>query len=318
MRGSPIYQVQTLWEQSGINRIGTSKHQAKQQARAAGSRTWGDLGRELGVHSYGTADAYRDVWIAVLKHARANFGVRDIERLSGEIIGSFLSRKIEEEVALATYKQYAAACGKLEAVLNLFANKQRGSVARNPYDFREQIDATREIARAELRRFEDSRAYDNPQGLVAALELPSFQLAARLQLLGGPRVREVSLVREGQCRGFGRDPLTGSAKGWFEVEGKGGKRTTVGIPVRLYEALWQEIGAHGVFHLCADRYRRALQRAAVETGQDYQGSHGLRWNYARNRLNELQRYGLVFEEAMQQVSRELGHERATITLHYCQ
>jgi hypothetical protein len=319
MRGSPVYQVKTLWEQSGVNRIGTSKHQAKQLARDAGAKTWGDLGRELGIHSYGTADAYRDVWIAVLAHARAHFGVRDIERLSSDIISSFLSGKVEEEVALATYKQYAAACSKLETALNLYYQKPWPGFLRNkPYDFREAIEATREIARAELRRFEDSRAYDHPGALIAALELPSFQLAARLQLLGGPRVREVSLVREGQCRGLGRDQLTGSAKGWFEVEGKGGKRTTVGIPVRLYETLLEELGTHGVFRISADRYRRALQRAALESGQVYQGSHGLRWNYARNRLNELQRHGITFEQAMQQVSRELGHERATITLHYCQ
>jgi integrase len=319
MRGSAVYQVQTLWAQSGINRIGTAKHCAKQVAREAGARTWGDLGRELGIHSYGTADAYREVWVAVMRHARVHFSVRDIECLQDEIIGSFLAGKIEEEIALATYKQYAAACGKLESALNLYHQQRSPEVSKEKkYDFREAIDATREIARVELRRFEASRAYDYPVALIAALDNPHFQLAARLQLLGGPRVREVSLIKADQCRGRWPDPLTNGNKGWFAVEGKGGKRTTVGIPSRLYDALLQEIELHGAFRICADRYRRALQRAAAESGQDYQGSHGLRWNYARNRLNELQRHGLVFEEAMQQVSRELGHERATITLHYCQ
>lgn len=319
MRGSPVYQVQTLWAESRINRIGESKHQAKQLARAAGARTWGDLGRELAIHSYGTADAYRHVWVAVMKHARTHFGVRDIEHLTGEIIGSFLGRKIEEEIALASFKQYAAACSKLETALNLYRQKLfPGFCKQKPYDFRAEIDATREIARAELRRFRDSRAYDNPQGLITALDQASFRLAARLQLLGGPRVREVSLIKADQCRGMWPDPLTGRENGWFGIEGKGGKRTTVGIPLGVYEELLKDIGARGMFQICVDSYRRALQRASAETGQAYQGSHGLRWNFARARLNELQRHGLVFEQAMQQVSRELGHERATITLHYCQ
>jgi hypothetical protein len=63
MRGSPVGQVTQIWRNSGVNQIGQSKHAAKETAREAGAESWHDVGKSLGVHSYKTADLYRDVWI---------------------------------------------------------------------------------------------------------------------------------------------------------------------------------------------------------------------------------------------------------------
>ena len=63
-------------------------------------------------------------------------------------------------------------------------------------------------------------------------------------------------------------------------------------------------------------YRKDLQRAANLRGQKYHGSHGLRWNFARERFHNLMENGYTYEQALAQVSRELGHERADITKHY--
>jgi hypothetical protein len=63
-------------------------------------------------------------------------------------------------------------------------------------------------------------------------------------------------------------------------------------------------------------YREAIKEAAEKTEQDYTGSHGLRWNFAVERMEELQGTGMTYEERLQEVSWEMGHERADITLHY--
>jgi hypothetical protein len=64
------------------------------------------------------------------------------------------------------------------------------------------------------------------------------------------------------------------------------------------------------------QYRLALKIAASKSGQQYCGSHGLRWNYAQERFVALQQSGLTREEALVQVSHEMGHSRGDITEHY--
>jgi hypothetical protein len=60
------------------------------------------------------------------------------------------------------------------------------------------------------------------------------------------------------------------------------------------------------------------KEAAEHSQQAYQGSHGLRWNYAQNRTVELLKYGFSFTHAEQIVGWEMKHERASITQHYLQ
>jgi len=65
-----------------------------------------------------------------------------------------------------------------------------------------------------------------------------------------------------------------------------------------------------------DVYRQALKDAAQASGQQYNGSHGLRWNYAQSRMAEERAKGTYERDALSMVSRELGHFREDITLHY--
>jgi len=315
MRGSPVYQVEQLYKKSGINQIGQSKHRAKMQSRKAGRLTWSDLSASLGIYSYATADAYREVWIQVFEFARESFGIKSILDLTGDMVKDYLEVRIEDGVALNTYTLHAAACQKLEVALDLF-DRQIGDIKKpRKYLFVKKIDATRPTARHELKDFEGSRAYDDPEVMIAALVDDKFSLAAKIQLYGGPRVREVSLIRRTQLRGVKNDPHTGEEKGYFEIQGKGGKMTLVGVPIETYKAL-HDMTLKKDFRFNPTTYRRALKVAAEATGQKYNGSHGLRWNFARERKGELQENGLFHEEAMQEVSRDMGHERPSISSHY--
>ncbi len=79
MRGSIVSQVQALYKLSGIARIGHSKYKAKELARSS-------IGKRLGIYSYSTADAYRDVWKQLLSYAksRVEFCTREISQLNGK------------------------------------------------------------------------------------------------------------------------------------------------------------------------------------------------------------------------------------------
>lgn len=310
MRGSVVYQVQQVFQ--AVNEIGASKHAAKEEARAEGAATWHQVGKELGVYSYSTADAYRDVWRACLGFAKENLGIKDIEKLSGEAVRAFLDSKIDQGVARATFGQYAAACEKLEVALNRFSEQH--STGRE-YQFSSDIQAARDAA-VSLERFEGSRAYADPDRLVQAVAGERYNLAAALQREGGARISEINHVNHGQLQGLRGDRHTGELKGWVHVEGKGGKEREIGVSPATYARLEKAVAAGTRFEFDKDAYRVELKQAAARTGQEYEGSHGLRWSWAQERHAELQERGMTYEQSLTQVSQEMGHERGDITEHY--
>jgi integrase len=121
--------------------------------------------------------------------------------------------------------------------------------------------------------------------------------------------------RQGQ--GICTDPHTGQSKGWLEVKGKGGKVREIGVSPATYSRLEKAV-AHGggLFRTNEDNYRTKLKAAAVASGQSYEGSHGLRWSWAQDRHQELQREGFTYEQSLTIVSKEMRHERSDITCHY--
>lgn len=312
MRGSINYQVHQIFDV--LNRIGQSKHRAKEEARSAGARTWAEVGAKIGVFSYATADAYRDVWKHLFEHAKSEYGVKDIERIENQHVVSFLERKVDEGVARASFDQYAAACAKLEQALTTYAEQNETG---REYDF--DLKAVRKVGAKELGgRSKVSRAYAAPDRLVAAVQGSNFYLASLLQRNGGARVKEISEIRQNQLKGIWKDSQTSNEKGWFEVVGKGGKKRLVGVSPEIYRQLSTKIAGadDGRFEITGDNYRYALKRAAAQTRQDYEGTHGLRWSWAQERHAKLQERGLTYEQALSQVSREMGHERGDITEHY--
>ncbi len=309
MRGSVAHQVHQVFET--VKEIGTSKHEAKSLARAGGAVTWHEIGKEMGVKSYATLDAYRDVSKDCFRYAKEELGVKDIEKLSGEDVKAFLESKINDGVAHATLSQYAAALEKLEVALNRYAEQ---TVTGRTYQFSKEISEAR-AAGKELDRFEGSRAYQNPVSLVAAVKGENFRLAAAIQQEGGARVPEANHIKPASLLGIRPDSQTGQVKGWIKVQGKGGKIREVGVQPETYARLEKE-AANGRFEFKTEAYRNELKAAAAASGQKYEGSHGLRWSWAQNRHAELQRNGKSYEQTIGQVSREMGHERADITEHY--
>lgn len=312
MRGTTFKQIERLYERSGINAIGASKHTDKEAAREGGAQTWQEIGREVRIYSYGTADTYRDVWRSAFDHAKSEHGIKDVEKLTPEAVQSYLESRVEQGVAHSTYQKEAAALGKLEQALNRYAEAHgRG----NSYDFRAAISETRAEA-SSLSRFDSSRAYADPRGVVDAISNRDHQITAAVQLESGSRIHEASLIKPDQLQGYRADPTTGEQKGVIAYQGKGGKIGDHLVSKDTYQAVEQRIQERGEFRVDKDAYRDSIKAAAESTGQDYNGSHGLRWNYAQDRFKEIQEHGGSYEKALAQVSQEMGHERASITEHY--
>jgi integrase len=217
-------------------------------------------------------------------------------------VQNYLDKCIDQGISKATYDQYSAALGKLDRALNLYSEKHGWD---RSYDLHSGIQATRDRAQHELARFDASRAYERPGELVESISDPNHRLAGQIQREVGIRVNEVAQIRVEQL-----------ADGKLTVQGKGGKITHRELSPKTMEKLKDHISKNGQFKIDKNSYRNSIKQASEKTAQEYQGSHGLRWNYAQDRLAELNKQGESYYSSLSKISKEMGHERPDITEHY--
>ena len=290
-----------------------SKHAEKEVARSEGARTWAALGKSLNIYSYGTAEVYKDTWHQACHWAKDNLGVRDVETLQGEHIKSFLESRIADGIKYSTFQRESAALSKFENAMNMYADRDG---KHNEYNFREAIQDVRREASEVLDKTIETRAYDDPKSLISALSNDDYKVVASIQHESGARINEVWQIETNDLKGMKLDPFSKEFKGYVEVTGKGGKEREIALSIDTYKQIENILQEKGNTEFDKDEYRNSLKEAAELSGQDYTGSHGLRWNFAVERMEELQGTGMTYEERLQEVSWEMGHERADITLHY--
>lgn len=310
MHGGIKYQVSNIF--NTISAIGESKHQAKKEIEAQFAEkniknTYHNLGKELGIHSYSTMENYFKIGCELMHFAKENFKIKDILLLNNEHVNAFLEHKIEQKIKFGTFQIIAAAMEKLEVALNAYVKKYSSVELHGVYKF--DLKDTRQLAIKTLERSVPHRAYQNPKVLIKIMTDPAFRIIAQAQLEGGFRIREINYLKLSQ---FNENQKT------IEVQGKGGYKREIKLSETTYAALKSLVlnTAEKKFIFSENLYRKSLSDAAFLSGQTYTGSHGLRWNFAQNRMLELQKSGRSFNEARFIVSSDLGHHRADITSHY--
>jgi len=319
MHGQPLKQVCRLIKESGIKAPkGTKRDQEKEvfrekyRAEHGKNPTSKELGRNTRITGQKNLVNYRSVWKQFAEHLRER-GIKDIEKATSRQVDKFLMAKIEQGVTHKTYEGFCSALRKFEYALNLYAEKEGTG---KPYDFEAGIERTREAANLQLEKDIKARAYQNPQAVVDAIKNPAHQVAAAIMLEGGARINEASLIDQKRLRGLRGDI------GVIKLEGadaKGGKQRDLFLSKKTYQRIEKIVQEHGKFQVSkSDRQalRESIREAAEATGQKYTGAHGLRHNFAQNRVAELQAEGKSYGDALAETSRELGHERPSITLHY--
>lgn len=313
MRGKMDIQINHLFNSSGIFTPGESKHQQKEELREEYSQqgksypTWENFGDKLTICSYRTAEAYKDVWHQLGNFAKES-GIKNIEKLDSNTVSKFLKSKINQDVSLNTFRQYAAACGKLEMALNMYAEKFSTG---NSYSF--DLKDVRSLGNEKLEMPQGTRAYDNPAALINQLDGRS-ELIASLQYEGGFRISEVLTLKAENLQ-----------DGVIHIDNtKGGlPRDILTVTNETYSKLESHLQDNGgtfcnsgEIEKVANDYRDDLKTASVKTGQSFTGSHGLRWSYCQESYSNHIKDGVSPEKALSLCSSELGHRRSDITLHY--
>lgn len=309
MRGSPTGQMNHIFRASEVFRPGTSRHQAKADARAAGAKSPSAIAAKSGIQSFSTYKAYFKTGVELLKFCRVVHGIRSADQLTSDHVRTFLESKIRSGIKLSSFRRYAAGISKIESALSRVVGRECG--------WSDTIAIMREAAAVYLDGSQKVRAYDRPGELLEHLEGDS-RIVAELQLFSGLRVSEATYITQDQLRGFSLDKETGQVVGLLHLtRTKGGKARLALVPVEVFQQLSERLAAGEEFQVNRQHYRHGLADAAVASGQDYRGrgTHGLRWNFAKERLFELINHQ-PYDVALTTVSHEMGHSRGSITAHY--
>ena len=332
MRGSVDYQINRIFKESGIFRPGTSRHKEKNAARnelasqgfVASSEAIADA---TGLHSYNYARDCKDTWHRLGRFAKEHLGLKDMTGLNAEHVEHYLLKRMKDGISYASWKKEAAHIGKLENALRELANTISETEFESPGIRMAALDPElRFMARETLERSRKTFGhFEDPETVISNMESDSQQehvLVARIQLEGGARCRETCLIAKDQLQGLAIDPLAGQSRGLIHLtDTKGGKPRTIRVSPELYASLGMVITKSGELHVSMGSYAKAVRTAARNSGETLGGTHAFRYCFARRRYRESTMpppvgAGLLHEAAIQQVSWEMGHERADITLLY--
>lgn len=198
-----------------------------------------------------------------------------------------------------------------------------------------QPGETLPVIRSEHPQVLAGRAYTPAQvALIAGSQTSKNALATELAHAAGLRAHELhTLAPSGERPASARPALSSKWSGRrglrYTVQGKGGLVREVLIPHHLAERLEARRRPDPV--MLTDRRVNYLSRYDIGAGKAWTnsfsaaagrvlgwsaGAHGLRHTYAQERMRELQRQGLIREDALTTVSQEMGHFRPEITETY--
>ena len=269
------------------------------------------------VASYKTMESYRNVWNNFFNYLKEHWQLKDAEEINFQHIIAYMDYKLEYYPSKQYIEKISAALGKLEIALTYYTKAKYGE-ARN-YNF-----SMRQSMLNSARNFDlvadnyHNRAYADPITLINSLkENPWHHIAARIEYEGGARVEGCALIKKEQLLGYKYDPITKEQKGVILTKEKGGKVGEILITETTYQRLESCIALYDVFKLKRSEYYQAIKKACRQSlNIPSEGTHGLRWNFAKRRMFEYAQAGYSYEQSLQGVSWEMKHNRAYITEHY--
>ena len=274
--------------------------------------------RSGALRSVGTTRGYRDALVRAADFARAN-------RIEGGL------HALTRDQVIAYLEQRAQLVG--QKTLDL--DRQAAQVFLRTTGALE-ANSRLPVIKSELDQALKSRAYTRAQvERVAQAQQARNSLSTQLAHAAGLRAHELITLRpiaerQPDPRPSSAEKFSGREPGVpYTVTGKGGLTREIRLPRHLAEQLEArrlqeptrvtDRGVHytqrydiGGGHTWSQSYSSASTRALGWSA----GAHGVRHSYAQSRMRELQNLGLMRDEALQVVSQEMGHFRASITEVY--
>jgi len=269
------------------------------------------------VSSYQTIDTYRSVWNNFFNYLREHWKLKNCELITEEHVEAYFLYKIEYYPSKQYAEKISSALGKLEVTLNKYSRSMNDNPKIYNFDVRQKIlDNARDLKL--VANNYHNRTYHDPALIIENLSTTEHQLAAHMQYEGGARIEGVGLIKQEQLHGYKIDEISREQKGIIETKEKGGKIGDILISSSMYAQLEEYFSSAQttIFKINYQNYVNDIKSVCQWLNITPKGSHGFRWTFAQNRVREYQKYGYSYEQALQGVSWEMKHFRASITEHY--
>jgi integrase len=310
-------------KESGYLQFGNSKREAMKEVRdrlvSSGEKHGShQIAKEMGFFSQGH---YKNTYLTMRSFARYldEKKVDNLQDFGRRRVEDFLKGKVEQGIKLEQYKNIEGHLTKMQGVLETYFDKK--GIDKNLEIIDRAKTYSREYAKEHLEKGVEARSYVDSKAIIDHVNREDHKLVATIQLESGARINEASLIDNRRLGGITEHQ--GREVGVIHLQpgdAKGGLSRDLYLSRETYEKVSAYVIDHGKLHIekggQRDIYRNAIKEAAVATDQKYTGSHGLRHNFAQNRMAELEASGIGHRVALTQVSLEMGHFREDITKHY--
>lgn len=275
------------------NGIGQSKTEA---ANNPNTSTTAQNGHSISIkaHSGASMDNLRTVANQYTTFLKESYGGRVVNYINAETMKEFLTHKLDTGTSEGTANTYLSTLGKIADNLNdLGVNTvSRQEITAYRHELRDQGHT--------LRPSHTDRSNENPQAIVNQMNQSTpYGLSSELQLKAGLRVDDAINIAE---------KLTVNNDNTLTVSGSknGLNYQTKELSPELIERVAQAI--ENDYKVSYQDYRDTLKEVVEETGQTWNGTHSLRYDFAQQEIAE----GISLAE----ISSTMGHSREEITVHY--
>lgn len=265
--------------------------------------------------SYNTARSYREVWENFFKFLRERFEIKDPVLITGEMVADYMLHKIRCHVSKQHLEKISSALGKLEIALKHYTLSKYGEAGEYDFSVRQHVLDTSRDLKMVVDNYHN-RSYKDPHCLIESLGNDIHRLAAIVQYEGGTRIEGVALIKPEQLHGIRFDTITKIDCGVIFTKEKGGKGGDVLVSLTTYNRLLHHFETNKYFKIDRQKYSHDIRTTCKRLKIAPEGSHGLRYNFAKRRMMEYAKAGYTYEQSLQAVSWEMKHNRASITEHY--
>lgn len=280
---------------SNANGIGESKSLARKNSEIKGSN-----GHKVSTkaHSIKELQNLRSVTKQYVNYVKEVFDGKVATNINADSAKNFLEHKLQE-VSAGTLNTYISSLNK---IVDNLQKDGIGNLSRA--DIKEIKTDLKEVS--SLKSDHINRGYQDTESIRLEMKDTPFALNTDLQIQAGLRVSDALDSSKWQVNPDNSLTINGS---------KGGiNYNTAPLTQNIIERIDEYI--KNAYRPNIEEYRQALKEAVERTNQAYNGSHGLRYSFAQNRVEELIKEGYTKDEALGQTSLELGHSRLEITKHY--
>jgi len=272
------------------NGIGTSKTHAKENSQILGQNGQAVSSK---AHSIKSIQNLRSVATQYVNFVKDNYGSRVVKNINDSTMKEFINHKLENGSSEGTANTYISALAKVSDNLN-----QLGLHTTS----RSEITAYRSELKANghhLQKNHINRAYTNTQGIINAMSNNTpYSLSTQLQVEIGLRADDAINSAKWILNSNNTLNIQGSKNGLNYTTSTLSDETALRVREAINNGYLVNYGA----------YRESLKEAVESTGQEWQGTHGLRYNYAQEALYN--------GASKTEISLNMGHSREEITEYY--